>query len=216
MQKLILAALLGCLVLPCGLLAAQGELARVSSGSFVDGSQSPDEIPYFAKIRGLVAYYDAVYRAGLASDLTATDAAIVDELIATQDYNRDVEARQYDDSFRALCAKSETMDAMSIDEEYSALNEAFIATEEARYRKILSRLSDSGAATVQKYLVEQVTPGIKMSSNESTEINDPEQYRFNFDLNCYLAINGEYPPGALKEPLQQDEHKLGAREPSAN
>lgn len=192
------------LVIAClGITTVSAQDSREVVGDFnvINGAIEPDKIPYSVKVSSLLWHYDYLERQGMALSLSQSDGAVIEAMIGSEEFNVAEESRQYRANLSELCSRMDVMDAMPLAIEYEQQAEDSRSVQADRYRKSLSQLSDAGKKTIDQYITEQVTPGIKLGRSSSLEVakSDPEVFKFNIELICYANEHGELPPGVFAD-----------------
>lgn len=198
---------------------ASGQVSEpntTTSTTVIDGAKDPEKIHYAKKVRTLLLHYGPINRQNLAAQLTLSDAAIIEEMLAQEQFNLDAEGQQHTSKLLGLCSRMETMEPVDVAVEYEEQAAELRDLRASRYRSQLSRMSKAGQGVIDRYLAEFVTPGMQVGVSSSLQVaeSDPESFSLNMEVMCYMAEFGR-PPSWLTDSSGQIEESSGQTQESS-
>ena len=161
----------------------------------IEGSIEPEKIPDFLKYRMFVAMYN-VYIDEFVQELSPRDHAILNALSAGTEYWQVSQNARYGQEFLNLCANRLKMDAVILAQESERIAVESKARGADRTRQAIESLSSAGRQMVERFIEETITPKLSFPLTNSVDLalKDPDDFMYNLEISCHVAINGEYPP----------------------
>lgn len=161
----------------------------------IDGSKSPQDVPYFMKYGLFIRRYESGFRNSIVAELSSNDDAILASTSANQENWEVDEENRYQSDYIRICANRQGKDAITLARETDRAANDSNNRRAAQYRNALASLSDSGRKQVEDFVEGTLTPGIKTSigTNEEFAMADPDGFLEWLDIRCHRALTGVYP-----------------------
>ncbi len=161
----------------------------------IEGSTEPENIPDFMKYRVFVTMYN-IYIDEFVQELSSRDHAILNALSVGTEYWQVSENARYGQEFLNLCTNRLKMDAVILARESERIAVESNARGADRTRQAIESLSSAGRQMVERFIEETITPKLSFPLTNAVDLalKDPDDFMYNLEISCHVAINGEYPP----------------------
>ena len=176
-----------------------------AKGRRADGSIDPLSIPVRMKYQIFVRHYDGLFSTTLGQQLTPADDATLKKASASlQAFLAQVHLAT-DEGLSAICNAGGGKEVEEIAQEVDAVYEASNSRLDEHYRNILASLSKTGNTTVEAFVDDVVARRINVvlpPSAVEQATDDPDEFRYWFELECHRVTTGDYPPD-VKDRMKQ-------------
>lgn len=175
----------------------------------VDGSTSPQDVPYFMKYGLFFRKYEPGFRYAIVRDLSSRDDAILASTSANQKNWEVYEQNRYKSDFLKICANRQGKDAITLARETDRAANESNNRRAAQYRDALDSLSENGRKLVEEFVEAKITPGIRsaIGSNEEFAVADPDGFSGWIEVSCHRVLTGVY-PDEVQQAFDQYERQL--------
>jgi len=133
--------------------------ALLTATRYIDGQETPELVPYHLRMRAFFTAFEPVFKLQLASQLSASDLAILSEYAQRQ---HNAELRRSAQTFlkeeQNAKAQARHMSAIEIASALKSASDRNEARQSAVFRKVLGRLSAAGQKTVNDFAFAHVRP----------------------------------------------------------
>ena len=188
-----------------GAPAMSSEIPDAKTNKSVHGAVEPDKIPDRVRYGMLIKRYLTDVRDFLIQQLPPEDDAILYAAATNDESWESVEATRYRDIFLEMCANRGNKHAITLERESTKVVSDFNARRVARYREIVSNLSDVGRAVVEEFIETQIVPNsiaAVVDPGRSLAKENPDEFLYELDIECHFMATGEWPQEA-QERLDQ-------------
>ena len=175
----------------------------------VDGAKNPEKIPDYMKYHIFFTEYVLGFRNQLSAHITPSDDKILSDAVAGLEGWHIQERTRYLNAIQELCFKPVTEGYIARVQKSQHLAAETNRRTGKHYRSLIQSLSMQGREAVESLVSTEITPNVTTSLFDADRwfADDPEGAKEEFEIGCFVAVNGYYPPDV--QAIIDENRKIG-------